>query len=215
MAAQPASVSVRYERATDVHGALVDLSPTAELAIMARAVGRSTAEQVAAHAACPVIIAGAPDGRRGPIVLALDARAGATAATAFAFAEADLRGVELHAVYVSPEQPEAAFTTVDPFAYEADAADAESDRLLAEALAGWCRRYPDVVVRRRARHEPNIAAAMAREAGRAGLLVVGARDHPRLSARLLGSATTEIMRYATGPVAVVPSVNGSDPKGTP
>jgi nucleotide-binding universal stress UspA family protein len=36
-----------------------------------------------------------------------------------------------------------------------------------------------------------------------------------LSARLLGSATTEIMRYATGPVAVVPSVNGSDPKGTP
>ena len=214
IAAQPPGVSVRYERAVDVHKALVDLSHTAELAIMARGNGRTKTELVAAHSACPVIIADTPDGGRGPIVLAVDPRAGATAATAFAFAEADLRGVELSAVYVSPEQPEAAFTTVDPFAYDRDAADAESGRMLAEALAGWSRRYPDVTVRRRAWHEPNVAAAVAREAGRAGLLVVGARDHPRLSARLLGSTTTEIMRYATGPVAVVPFTNGTDPEGS-
>jgi nucleotide-binding universal stress UspA family protein len=117
-------------------------------------------------------------------------------------------------VYVSPEQPEAALTTVDPFAYDQEAADAEGDRMLAEALAGWSRRYPDVVVRRRAWHEPNIAAAVARAAGRAGLLVVGTRDHPRFSARLLGSTTTEIIRTATGPVAVVPFANGAESEGT-
>ena len=203
---------VGYERTDDLYGALVDHSKSAELVVLAREVDGHVrlTEQVAAHASCPVVVTGRSEVGTGPVVLALDPRAGAAAA-GFAFAEAGLRGVDLSVLYVTPEQPDGALTTVDPFAYDPAAAAAEGDRMLAEALAGSSDRYPDVVVHRRAWHEPNVVEAVVREAAGAGLLVVGARDHPRLSDRLLGSVTTGIIRSAAGPVVVVPVAGGNGP----
>ena len=91
-----------------------------------------------------------------------------------------------------------------------DSATADAIVRLAAAEAA-ARRRPDVVVHRRTWHEPNVVEAVVRQAAGAGLLVVGARDHPRLSDRLLGSVTTGIIRSAAGPVVVVPVAGGNGP----
>jgi len=219
---RPADGSVAYPLGVipevvgdDVVGALVQASATAELLVVARWPGdENDIERVAAHAACPVLtvdrITTGPGGRAA-VVLAVDARArAATAAAEFAFGEAARRRVDLTVVYVAPAQPGGGLTTVDPFAYDNGAAMAEADRLLSEAIVGWSDRYPDVVVHRRAFHDPDVVKALAVVAADAGLLVVASRDHPRLSERLLGSVTAGVLGHATCPVAVVPATTAAE-----
>jgi len=69
----------------------------------------------------------------------------------------------------------------------------------------WSDRYSDVVVHRRAFHDPDIVKALAAAADDAAVLVVASRDHPRYSERLLGSITAGLLRHATCPAAVVPA----------
>jgi len=167
---------------------------------------RPGARRVAAHAANPTLIA---SGRQveatAPVMLAVDARHGVPRAGSFAFAEAAARHVDLSVLYVAREVPDGAFDTVDPFAYDAAAAMEAGDRLLAEALAGYSDTYPDVTVRRRAWHDPAVVQAIADQAEKAGLLVVATRDHPRMSERLLGSVTAELLGATSCPLAVVPA----------
>jgi hypothetical protein len=105
---------------------------------------RAAAAEAARHRR-PVVVTSDEASRRAT----RRARAEPTAAAA--------RGAELTVVYIAPEDPEAAFGTVDPFAYDPEAAAAEADRLVAEALAGRGDAYPDVVVRRHAEHDPAVA----------------------------------------------------------
>jgi len=212
--AYPAGVMTQVVGA-DAVGALIQASATAQLLVVARRPGGGNdIERVAAHAACPVLTADPAGGGRAvraAVVLAVDARTRVAPATAeFAFGEAARRRVDLTVVYVAPAQPGGGLTTVDPFAYDSEAAIAEADRLLSEAIVGWSDRYPDVVVHRRAFHDPDVVKALAVAAVDAGLLVVASRDHPRLSERLLGSVTAGVLRHATCPVAVVPATAAAE-----
>ena len=76
------------------------------------------------------------------------------------------------------------------------------ERALAESMAGWAEKYPDVEVSRRLVHEHPVRA-LAAAAKDARLLVVGCRGRGALRTMLLGSVSHGVLHLATCPVAVV------------
>ena len=83
-------------------------------------------------------------------------------------------------------------------------ATADEERLLAEALAGWSEKEPDVVLRQVVIRERS-ARSLVEASLTAELLVLG-----RSRRRILGSTTHGALHRAACPVAVVPlSANGS------
>ncbi len=110
----------------------------------------SVATQLATHAHSPVIVV-----RPGtdpaaatthPVVVGVDGFERTEAAVEFAFEEASSRGVSLTAVHVWAEPPRAGEDQFKPVAYDYDEARKDAARLLAEALAGFQEKYPDVPV---------------------------------------------------------------------
>lgn len=213
------SVAPRTEVTTDIATGealttLVGLSHSAPLVVVGSR-GRSSfadllvgsvATQLAAHAHCPVLVArGAPD-LPGGIVLGVDGSPESRPATAFAFAEASLRGVPLVAVHVwsewsvppSPPQDSSA-----PYARRPGMLREDEERVLAEALSGCGETWPDVNVERRSVHGRTREALI--EAGEdAQLLVVGTRGRGGFSGMLLGSVSQAALHHAHCPVVVVP-----------
>jgi nucleotide-binding universal stress UspA family protein len=171
----------------------------------------SVAAQVAAHAACAVVVIRGIPGRRcdmsmftgKPVLVGVDGSEPAARAIEFAVSEAVARDAELHAVlawsvidihYVGDIIPE----TID---LGEDAAKA--DRLLDEALTGWLDRYPDLRIRRHAVHDIDALRVLLDESKGAGLVVVGSRGVGGFAGLLLGSTVDGLVRQATVPVAVV------------
>jgi nucleotide-binding universal stress UspA family protein len=162
----------------------------------------STASGIAGSAHCPVLVL--PDERtvtvagRRSVVVGADGDPADEPVLAFAFAAAAARGTDLLAVHAWQDVVlEAAIRTTGPLVDWAGV-QAEEQRVLSEALAGWSEKEPDVGVREVVvRDRP--ARALVAAAMTAELLVVG--HHAR---RVLGSTTHGVLHRATCPVAVVP-----------
>lgn len=123
--------------------------------------------------------------------------------TAFAFDAAGRRGATLHAVYgwrplpVPPDSPEAlALGRTEEL--EADAA-----RLLAERLAPWRERFPEVEVKEETSLGPP-GRLIVEAAQGAGLLVLGRPARHKPYGAYVGPATYAALHHAPCPVAVVP-----------
>jgi nucleotide-binding universal stress UspA family protein len=164
----------------------------------------SVAVALATHAPCPVVVVrgptpGAPPPSDGPVVVGIDGSPTSEAALAFAFEAADLRGVPLVAVHTWTDyQMESTMTAV----LEGDAIDADEHRLLAERLAGWGEKYPDVPVQRLVtRYRP--ARTLVEQSAHAQLVVVGSRGRGGFVGMLLGSVSHALLHHAGCPVAVV------------
>ena len=165
----------------------------------------STSLQVAMHASCPVVVvrAGAhqlDEGRSaGRIVVGVDGSEVSEAAIGFALEEADIRGVGLTALHAWqwPVQP----INATP-AHEWAAAQEEEQALLAEWLAGWTEKYPDVEVIKRTRRADPASALVAESVG-AALTVIGTRGAGGFKGLLLGSVSHAVLHHAESPVAVV------------
>ena len=164
----------------------------------------STSLQVAMRAPCPVVVVREPvvGGELGPsagrVVIGVDGSAMSDAAIRFGFEEADSRGIGLTAVHAwqSPEiTPDAAPSDVWRAAEEHERA------VLAERLAGWVEKYPDVAVTQRTVHA-DAAAALVNESAGAALTVVGSRGDGGFTGLLLGSVSHAVLHYAGSPVAV-------------
>jgi nucleotide-binding universal stress UspA family protein len=147
---------------------------------------------VAAQAESPVVVV-RPAARRGDaaaeggeVLLGVDGRKPNPAATAFAFEQADRRGLRLRALH--------AWTQPLP--------DQEA-RLLAEALAGWAEQYPQVQVVEQVSPDP-AGKALVTASHQADLLVVGARRRQSVVGMALGAANHTVLHHARCPVAVVP-----------
>jgi nucleotide-binding universal stress UspA family protein len=172
----------------------------------------SVAVEVTAHASCPVIVVrGSEPDRTGPrpepVVVGVDGSPTSEAATAFAFEAASLRRVPLVAVHVWRDVLVDA--TMAPL-LDWDVIDSDEREVLAERLAGWTEKYPDVPVRRLvARDRP--ARALVEESGRAQLVVVGSRGRGGFHGLLLGSVSQALLHNAHCPVAVVRSPRGDEP----
>jgi nucleotide-binding universal stress UspA family protein len=90
-----------------------------------------------------------------------------------------------------------------PLVYDVAEAEAEEARVLAEALAGWRDKYPNLVVRRELRRA-HVRPALIDETKRSQLVVVGSRGRGGFTGLLLGSVSHAVLHHAECPVMIIP-----------
>jgi len=189
--------------------ALIDASKDAWMIVAGSqglgALGRlllgSVTTGLAHHAHCPVAVihsneSAAPDSN-APVLLGIDGSPASEGATALAFDEASRRGVGLLALHV--------WSDVGVFpVLGMDWRDRESEgqEILAERLAGWQERYPDVRVERLLFCDKP-SQWLLKQSEHAQLVVVGSRGRGGFPGMLLGSVSSAVVQAAKVPVIVV------------
>ncbi|WP_024805863.1 universal stress protein [Nocardia sp. BMG51109] len=156
------------------------------------------------HARCPVAVvhgdAAIDAGRAGkPVVVGVDGTANSVPAIEIAFDEASQRKAGLVAVHAWS----------DMSGYDLPVVGWEGIReteqvLLAESLAGWFERYPDVAIERVVVCDSPTRALLARSED-AQLLIVGSHGRGGLPGMVLGSTSTALLHLAHCPTIVAPS----------
>jgi nucleotide-binding universal stress UspA family protein len=186
--------------------ALIEMSHEAEMVVvgtsgrglLARGVLGSVSSTVVRHANCPVAVIhdeDLPDEQHAPVLLGIDGSPTSERATELAFDEASRRGVDVIALHAWSD-----VTTEVPFLDWATVEE-EAQRSLAESLAGWGQRYPDVTVRRVVvRDRP--AHHLIDAAESAQLVVVGSHGRGGLTGMLLGSVSNTLLHSVRIPVIV-------------
>ncbi|WP_083208620.1 universal stress protein [Mycobacterium malmoense] len=187
--------------------ALIKMSDDAEMVVvgtagrglLARGVLGSVSATVVRNAHCPVAVIHGdelPDRPDAPVLVGIDGSPASELATAVAFDEASRRGVDVMALHAwsdvaITELPESDWTSLEE----------EAQRSLAENLAGWQERYPDVSVQRLVeRDEP--ARQLTEKSEFAQLVVVGSHGRGGLGALLLGSVSNAVLHSVRIPVIV-------------
>jgi len=165
----------------------------------------SVAVALAAKAAAPVVVVrGAQAGASGPVVVGVDDSANSDAAIGFAFEAAAVRGAPLVAVHAWLEHvtdaEAAAMTDWAPLA-------AYQQTVVANRIAGWTEKYPDVPVTAVVEHDAPARTLVERSTA-AQLVVVGSRGRANLTGLLLGSVSHAVVQRAHCPVAVVRPESG-------
>jgi nucleotide-binding universal stress UspA family protein len=120
-----------------------------------------------------------------PVLVGVDGLVGCEAAVAFAFEEAALRGAPLHAAYVCGPGERTAW------------------RVLADALAVWSAKYPQVQVIRHIRRSADPVNELIDASHGAQLAIVGRHDRYGLPRRMLGAVAGQLLDRAGCSVAVV------------
>ena len=153
------------------------------------------------HARCPVAVVhggaqSASEHSQLPVLVGIDGSPASETATAIAFEEASWRGVELIAMHGWSDQH-----MPDAPSNEWPNLQAVGEEALAERLAGWQERFPDVVVRRRIVLDAP-ALHLLDEAELSQLVVVGSHGRGGFAGMLLGSVSTAVAQAAQVPVIV-------------
>ena len=168
----------------------------------------STAVNVAARAACPVVVmprvdAAAPSGvDEGPVVVGTDTSPTADRAMEFAFARARARRAAIVALYAwQLPGSYSAYLARGLLRTDESRAEREARTLLADAAAPWQRRYPTLGVERRAVLGHPVGA-LAEASSAAQVVVVGSRGSGPLTGMLLGSVSHGLLRHAQCPVVI-------------
>ncbi|MCF7548626.1 universal stress protein [Pseudonocardia sp. WMMC193] len=161
----------------------------------------SVAIALVARGASPVVVVrgdaeeGADDTR--PVVVGVDGSPVSEEALALAFEEAALHRAPLLALHTWQDVVELGIAALVDW----NGVEAEEHALLAERLAGWAEKYPDVEVRRRVvRDRP--AAELVDLSRSARLVVVGSRGRGGVRGLLLGSVSHALVHHAQCPVLV-------------
>ncbi len=164
----------------------------------------STAVALSAHAHCPVVVVRDRTAVDGPVVVGVDGSPASESAIGFAFEAASMSGSVLTAVLSWTDVlVESAYQSTR-FSMDWSEVEAGQQRLLAERLAGWQEKYPDVVVDRVVVRDRPVRA-LVRAAEHARLLVVGSHGRGGFTGMLLGSTSQALVHHAPCPVAVVRS----------
>jgi nucleotide-binding universal stress UspA family protein len=188
---------------------LVDLSKDAQMVVagcrgdgpIGRLLLGSVSSGLVRHAKCPVGVIHDENplamGRdQASVLVGIDGSPASETATAIAFDEASRRGVRLQALHVWSD-----WTNFELPGFDVSAAATEAELALAERLAGWQERYPDVLVDRVVvcGHP---AEQILGHAESAQLVVVGSHGRGGFAGMLLGSVSSRVAESATIPVIV-------------
>ncbi|MBB5158437.1 universal stress protein [Saccharopolyspora phatthalungensis] len=166
--------------------------------------GSTSAELLSRRSGAPVaVIRGSRDRPdSAPVVVGVDGSPASGLAIGFAYDFASRHGCELVAVHAWSDLSLDPFGRVQQWELPWSEVRGDAEQVLAESLAGWGERYPDVDVRRVVTPEKP-AQALFREAQEASLLVVGSHGRGRIRRALLGSVSHAAVNRAPCPVAVL------------
>jgi nucleotide-binding universal stress UspA family protein len=165
----------------------------------------STTLHVASHARCPVVAVPAPTDEpatRSGVVVGVDGSAVSEPAIAYAFEAATDRGTVLTAVHAWYDITRTGNGKMMPLTYDPAEVAAEERLALAESMAGWQEKFPDVHVEHKVVYGHAVPALLQASRG-AELLVVGCRGLGTVRSVVLGSVSHGVLHHATLPVAVV------------
>jgi nucleotide-binding universal stress UspA family protein len=191
---------------------LIDLSKEAAMIVVgcrglgtiARRLLGSVSSGLVHHAHCPVAVIHdedplMPTPAVAPVVVGIDGSSASEPATALAFDEASRRGVELVAVHAWSD-----FAVDELPGVESSDLEKQAEEALAERLAGWQERYPDVTVRRLVVLD-RPARQLLELSESAQLTVVGSHGRGGFAGILLGSVSAAVAESARMPVIVARS----------
>ena len=186
---------------------LIDLSRQADMVVVgcrgqtavARALLGSVSSGLVHHAQCPVVVIHDDDAlailsSQAPVVVGIDGSPASELATAIAFDEASFRGVDLVALHARTDSDNSLSMEWSPL-------QSRAAEILAERLAGWQERYPDLTVHRRVVFD-RPARHLLDESESAQLVVVGSHGRGGFTGMLLGSVSRAVVNSARIPVIV-------------
>ncbi|GAB2672382.1 universal stress protein [Nocardia goodfellowii] len=191
---------------------LVELSESANLVVLG-GTGRagtlahlgSTVLAVTSRGHGDIVVIRAAPGQEprtsGPVVVGVDGGPVSSAAVATAFAAAAERGTDLVAVHCWSEWHYGEILDEARAAALQKTLEAEEDAVLAERLAGWSEKYPDVQLTR----DVSVSGPTDRLlhwSTSAQLVVVGSRGRGGFRGLLLGSTSSFLVQRAECPVLV-------------
>jgi nucleotide-binding universal stress UspA family protein len=189
--------------------ALTDLSKEAELIVTGscstgswpgRQLG-SVSSGLVRHAHCPVAILHeesllGPNMIQAPVLVGIDGSTASGLAAAVAFDEASRRNVGLIALHAWSDVDVSEWPGVDW-----PTTQSVAEQALAERLAGWRERYPDVDVRRIVVRDRPARQLVTHSSG-TQLVVVGSRGRGGFAGMLVGSVSEAVAGVARTPVIV-------------
>ncbi|MEU8246478.1 universal stress protein [Nonomuraea sp. NPDC048916] len=161
----------------------------------------SVSRYVATRASCPVAVIRQPHtGERAEIVVGVTGRPGQEPLLDFAFREAALRSAVLRAVHAWVYPTAQGPGDMQPLVYDVEAVGEEEALLLAEAIAGWREKFPDVTLIQHVVHE-HPAKALIDASTDTDLVVIGAHSGARALLGLGGTAHA-VLHHSRAPVIV-------------
>jgi nucleotide-binding universal stress UspA family protein len=161
----------------------------------------SVGHQVAQHSHCPVVVVrGRPD-PAGPVVVGVDGSPAADRALGLAFEHAKAHLCGLVAVRVVADAASTWATGSPGYSGEAEERLAAERAILADAVAPWREKFPEVEMEVVAA-DGHAAEVLAGLSATARLLVVGTRGHGGFAGLLLGSVSQQVLHHSECPVLV-------------